>query len=138
MTRKICCVFLTLSVLIFIGAGCRDSKMATDAKVVFSNTLKGNFFFQPESKTAYDKVAADSTGKYQFVAEIQEPTFFRYVGVKQGFYSVYLTPGANVEIVESENGVEFKGLQKILFWLKIDISGSRRRGLKVILPNGWK
>ncbi len=88
MTRKICCVFLTLSVLIFIGAGCRDSKMATDAKVVFSNTLKGNFFFQPESKTAYDKVAADSTGKYQFVAEIQEPTFFRYVGVKQGFYSV--------------------------------------------------
>ena len=49
MTRKICCVFLTLSVLIFIGAGCRDSKMATDAKVVFSNTLKGNFFFQPES-----------------------------------------------------------------------------------------
>ena len=109
MTRKICCVFLTLSVLIFIGAGCRDSKMVTDAKVVFSNTLKGNFFFQPESKTAYDKVAADSTGKYQFVAEIQEPTFFRYVGVKQGFYSVYLTPGANVEIVESENGVEFKG-----------------------------
>lgn len=109
MTRKVCCVFLTLSVLIFIGAGCRDSKMATDAKVVFSNTLKGNFFFQLESKTAYDKVAADSTGKYQFVAEIQEPTFFRYVGVKQGFYSVYLTPGANVEIVESENGVEFKG-----------------------------
>ena len=40
MTRKICCVFLTLSVLIFIGAGCRDSKMVTDAKVVFSNTLK--------------------------------------------------------------------------------------------------
>mgnify|MGYP007109597569 FL=1 len=47
--------------------------MVTDAKVVFSNTLKGNFFFQPESKTAYDKVAADSTGKYQLVAEIQEP-----------------------------------------------------------------
>ena len=50
MTRKVCCVFLTLSVLIFIGAGCRDSKMATDAKVVFINTLKGNFFFQLEVK----------------------------------------------------------------------------------------
>ena len=109
MVRKICYVFLTLSVLIFIGAGCQNVKMTTDAKVIFNNTLKGNFFFQPESKTAYDKVAADSTGKYQFVAEIQEPTFFRYVGIKQGFYSVYLTPGANVEIVESENGVEFKG-----------------------------
>ena len=40
--------------------------------------------------------------------------------------------------MKNELSLKEIGLQKILFWLKIDISGSRRRGLKVILPNGWK
>lgn len=102
-------MFLILAVLAFAGTGCQDTKIETGTRVVFNNTIEGNFFFQPESKTTYDKVVADSTGKYQFAAEIQEPTFFRYVGVKQSFYSVYLTPGANIEIVEGENGVVFKG-----------------------------
>ena len=109
--NKIGCVFLILTVLAFAGTGCQNKTTSvTKARVEFKNTVEGNFFFIPEGSTAgYTKIDPDSLGNYAYEVELKEPGYFRYVGVNNNFYLVYLTPGARVEIQEGTDGVVFAG-----------------------------
>ena len=89
-------MFLILAVLAFAGTGCQDTKIETGTRVVFNNTIEGNFFFQPESKTTYDKVVAELkkleytgvTGTITFDANGDPIKPISIVEIKDGKYTL--------------------------------------------------
>lgn len=101
-------MLLMILVLVFAGTGCQEAK-TNETKVVFRVSNEGNFYFQPEGSTGYEQVVADSLGNTVFTVELKEPGYYQYTSTEQVFYSVYLVPGARVEICEGANGVTFKG-----------------------------
>ena len=101
-------LLLMILVLAFAGTGCQEAK-TNETKVVFQVSNEGNFYFQPEGVSGYEKVVPDSLGNTVFTVELQEPGYYQYTSTKQRFYSVYLVPGAQMEIHEDANGVTFKG-----------------------------
>ena len=102
------CMLLMILVLAFAGTGCQKAK-TNEAKVVFQVSNEGNFYFQPEGYAGYEQVVPDSLGNAVFTVELKEPGYYQYTSTKQGFYSVYLAPGTQMEICEDANGVTFKG-----------------------------
>ena len=101
-------MLLMILVLAFAGTGCQEAK-TNEAKVVFRVSNEGNFYFQPEGHAGYERVVPDSLGNTVFTAELKEPGYYQYTSTKQRFYSVYLVPGAQMEISDDVNGVTFKG-----------------------------
>ncbi|WP_065218204.1 MULTISPECIES: TlpA family protein disulfide reductase [Butyricimonas] len=101
-------VLFVLLVLAFAGTSCQKEN-TRGTSVTFSKSVGGDIYFQPEEKDGYEKVVPDSLGNLVLKIELKEPGYYRYVSTKQFFYSVYLTPGSRVEIVENEDGVFFKG-----------------------------
>lgn len=101
-------MLLMILVLAFAGTGCQKAK-TNEARVVFRVSNEGSFYFQPEGKSGYEKVVPDSLGNVVFTVELEEPGYYQYTSTKQRFYSVYLVPGAQMEICEDADGVTFKG-----------------------------
>lgn len=101
-------MLLMILVLAFAGTRCQDVK-TKDTRVVFRVSNEGRFYFQPEDKSGYEEVVPDSLGNTIFTVGLKEPGYYRYTSTKQCFYSVYLVPGAQMEICEDVDGVTFKG-----------------------------
>lgn len=99
---------LILLVLVFAGTGCQKTK-TDDTRVTFRVSRAGNFYFQPEGESGYQKVIPDSSGRCIFTAELEEPGYYQYTNTKQQFYSVYCAPGAQMEIYEDSSDVTFRG-----------------------------
>lgn len=78
-------------------------------QVTITNTAGKSCFFQEEDAYGYKKVTLDPKNKYTFTANIEIAAYYRYIDSKQRFYTVYLTPGAKIEITEDANGVTFQG-----------------------------
>jgi len=102
-------MLLMILVLAFAGTGCQEAKRNETTRVVFRVANEGNFYFQPEGHPGYEKVSPDSLGNTVFTVELNEPGYYQYTSTTQCFYSVYLVPGAGMEIREDAEGVTFTG-----------------------------
>lgn len=101
-------ILLSILLLAFAGTGCQQVR-TNETRVTFRVSHAGNFYFQPESTSGYEKVMPDSSGRFIFTAEPAEPGYYRYTSTEQQFYSVYCVPGARMEICEDAAGVTFRG-----------------------------
>lgn len=109
MKHSIYFIFIAL-LLFFTG---QQSKAMTvsgqKVQVSITNQTGKNCFFQEEGTNGYNKVTLDTKGKNVTVIDLETPAYYIYIDGKQKFNSIYLTPGAKVEITEDINGTSIKG-----------------------------
>lgn len=79
------------------------------AQVVITNKTGKDCYFQPEGTPGYTAVTPDAQGRQIFNIDLQAPAYYQYMDGKQRFYSIYLTPGSQTEIIESAAGVAIEG-----------------------------
>lgn len=78
------------------------------AKITVENTTGSTVYLQPEALDGYNKVeGAASTVE----VDIDMPCYYRFAAGDQ-FYSVYVTPGADIRISCTANGVDIAGDNK--------------------------
>ena len=102
----------TLIVLLLTVIGQHAKGMTPQSKatqVTITNTTGKDCFFQLEGTPGYTQITLDAKGKHSLNINLESPAYYMYVDGKQNFTSVYLTPGAKVEITENANGVSVKG-----------------------------
>lgn len=101
-------IFWVGLVLAFAGTAC-SAGGSDKARVVFHLSPSETFYFQPEDSIGFRRLSADSSGLYVFEAAIGEPVYYRYIDPRQKYYTVYLEPGTDLEIVAQSEGCTFQG-----------------------------
>lgn len=91
-----------LSLGMLIGA---SALAATPASVKISNTSGDKIYFQPESALDFTEIHANDT-----VVKIEDvPAYYRFMARDGGFVPVYVTPGAEITISSTKDGVTVTG-----------------------------
>lgn len=106
--RRLGSLILVGVVLACAGTACRD-KDNGKTTVVFTRSVPGSFYFQPEDSIGFNKLQADSLGKYVYELDLKKPVYYCYVDANMHYHAVYVTPGQHMEIIETPDSVFFEG-----------------------------
>lgn len=109
MKHSIYFIFIAL-LLFFTGQQSKAMPYSGQkAQVNITNRTGKNCYFQKEGTSGYNKVTLDINGKNTTVIDLQTPAYYTYLDGKQRFNSIYITPGAKIEIIEDANDTSIKG-----------------------------